>query len=85
MAIYGTASDRRYAAVWYPNPGYVKWHVHAADSAAAYQGTFNIETQLPGYHLAGYRPAYVAVSSDEVYASVFKDDVDRPLGCATTT
>ena len=78
LAIYGTASDRRYAAVWYPNPGYVKWHVHAADSAADYQGTFDIETQLPGYRLAGYRPAYVAVSSDAVYASVFKDDVIGP-------
>ncbi len=75
LAIYGTPSDRRYAAVWYPNPTYVKWHVYAAESAADYQATFNIETQLPGYHLAGYRAAYVAVSSDGLYASVFKDDV----------
>ena len=64
-----------YAAVWYPNPRYVKWHVPGTESAADYQNTFNIQTQLPGYHLAGYRAAYIAVSSDGLYASVFKDDV----------
>jgi hypothetical protein len=37
FAIYGTASDRRYAAIWHPNPVYVKWHVHASDTAANYQ------------------------------------------------
>jgi CubicO group peptidase (beta-lactamase class C family) len=36
---------------------------------------FNAETQLPGYRLAGYRPAYVALSGDQIYCSVFKDDV----------
>ncbi len=75
VAIYGTASDRRYAAVWHPNPGYVKCHVHPSDTGASYQANFNAETQLPGYRLAGYRPAYVAVSSDGTYCSVFKDDV----------
>jgi CubicO group peptidase (beta-lactamase class C family) len=75
VAIYGTAADRRYAAVWHPNPGYVKWHPHPSDTAASYQANFNAETQLPGYRLAGYRPAYVAVSGDGTYCSVFKDDV----------
>ena len=75
VAIYGTASDRRYAAVWQANPNYVKWHVHPADTAAGYQTMFDAETQLPGYRLAGYRPAYVALSSDQNYCSVFKDDV----------
>jgi CubicO group peptidase (beta-lactamase class C family) len=75
MAIYGTASDRRYAAIWQANPNYVKWHAHAADVAADYQTTFDAETQLPGYRLAGYRPAYVTLSSDHNYCSVFKDDV----------
>jgi CubicO group peptidase (beta-lactamase class C family) len=75
VAIYGTANDRRYAAVWHANPVYVKWHVHAADPAANYQTTFNAETQLPGYRLHGYRPAYVALSSVQTYCSVFKDDV----------
>ena len=75
IAIYGTAIDRRYAAVWHANPRFVKWHVHPSDTGASYQVVFNAETQLPGYQLAGYRPAYVALSSDHIYCSVFKDDV----------
>ena len=74
IAIYGTPSDRRYAAVWHANPGFVKWHVHPAGTGASYQEVFNAETQLPGYGLHGYRPAYVALSDDHVYCSVFKDD-----------
>jgi len=77
-AIYGTAADRRYAAVWHANPNFVKWHVHAGDTAGDYQTAFNAETQLPGFRLAGYRPAYVALSSDQIYCSVFKDDVVGP-------
>jgi CubicO group peptidase (beta-lactamase class C family) len=75
VTIYGTVNDLRYAAVWHPNPGFVKWHVHPSDTAASYQVIFNAETQLPGYRLAGYRPAYVALSGDQIYCSVFKDDV----------
>jgi CubicO group peptidase (beta-lactamase class C family) len=78
VTIYGTPSDRRYAAVWHSNPLYVKWHVHAADTGASYQVVFNAETQLPGYQLAGYRPAYVTLSVDQIYCSVFKDDVVGP-------
>jgi len=78
VTIYGTASDGRYAAIWHANPTYVKWHVHDADTAASYQTVFNAETQLPGYQLAGYRPAYVTLSSDHIYCSVFKDDVVGP-------
>jgi hypothetical protein len=74
FAIYGDSSNRYYIAVWHFNPGYVKWHVHPADPAADYQTTFNAETQLPGYSLHGYRPAYVALSADQTYCSVFKDD-----------
>jgi len=77
-AIYGTAADRRYAAVWHANPSFVKWHVHPGDTAGDYQTTFNAETQLPGYRLAGYRPAYVVPSGDQIYCSVFKDDVVGP-------
>jgi Bacterial tandem repeat domain 1 len=73
VAIYGTGSDRRYAAVWHPNPGYVKWQVHPSNTSADYQTAFNAETQLPGYGLAGYRPAYVSISSDAMYSAVFKD------------
>jgi len=75
VAIYGTSGDRRYVAVWHANPIYVKWRVNEADPAANYQTTFNIDTQLPGYGLHGYRPAYVTLSSDQTYCSVFKDDV----------
>jgi CubicO group peptidase (beta-lactamase class C family) len=78
MAIYGTGNDRRYAAVWQANPDYVKWHVHQSDTAESYQTAFNAETQLPGYQLAGYRPAYVTLSTDHTYCSVFKDDVVGP-------
>jgi CubicO group peptidase (beta-lactamase class C family) len=78
IAIYGTAADRRYAAIWHTNSGYVKWHVHAADAPASYQTTFNAETQLPGYQLSAYRPAYVTLSDDQVYCSAFRDDVVGP-------
>jgi CubicO group peptidase (beta-lactamase class C family) len=75
VTIYGTANDHRYAAVWHANPGFVKWHVHPADTGASYQAAFDAETQLPGYQLAGYRPAYATLSGDQIYCSVFKDDV----------
>ena len=75
VTIYGVPNDRRYAAVWHANPGFVKWHVHPSDTGASYQVVFNAETQLAGYRLAGYRPAYVALSDDHIYCSVFKDDV----------
>ncbi len=78
FSIYGTSSDRRYAAIWHPNPSYVKSHVHPADGASAYQTNFNAETQLPGVYLNAYRAAYVALSSDATYCSVFKDDFVGP-------
>jgi CubicO group peptidase (beta-lactamase class C family) len=78
VAIYGTPSDRRYAAVWHTNQQFVKWHAHASDTGASYQTAFDAETQLPGYSLHAYRPAYVAVSDDHMYCSVFKDDVVGP-------
>jgi CubicO group peptidase (beta-lactamase class C family) len=78
FGIYGTPTDRRYIAVWHANPAYVKWHIHPADTGASYQVAFNAETQLPGYTLAAYRPAFVALSDDHIYCSVFKDDVVGP-------
>jgi CubicO group peptidase (beta-lactamase class C family) len=78
MAVYGSREDPRYAAVWHSNPIYVKWHVHSSDLGANYQLVFDAETKLPGYDLAGYRPAYVAVSHDLSYCSLFKDDVVGP-------
>ena len=74
FTIYGSSSDRRYAAIWLPNPTFVKSHIHATDSASDYQTNFNAETQLPGVTLNAWRPAYVALSRDATYCSVFKDD-----------
>ena len=73
MAIHGAPNDRRYIAVWHPNPGYTKWHVHYADDAAGYQTVFNAETSNPFY-----RPAEVAVSADHLYCSLFRDDMVGP-------
>ena len=73
MAIYGTPSDRRFIGVWHANTGYTKWHVHYADDAAGYQTVFNAETSNPFY-----RPTEVAVSSDLLYCSLFKDDMVGP-------
>lgn len=78
VAIYGSPTDRRYMAVWHANPTNVKWHAHPSDTGESYQDAFNSEIQLPGYHLSGYRPAHVAVSSDHMYCSLFKDDVVGP-------
>jgi Polyglycine hydrolase-like, structural repeat/Beta-lactamase len=78
VAVYGSRDDRRYAAVWHSNPVYVKWRVHSSDSASNYQMVFDAETKLPGYDVAAYRPAYVAVSNDLSYCSLFKDDVVGP-------
>jgi len=78
VAVYGGREDQRYAAVWHSNPVYVKWHVHSSDSASHYQMVFDGETKLPGYDLAAYRPAFVAVSRDLAYCSLFKDDAVGP-------
>jgi CubicO group peptidase (beta-lactamase class C family) len=75
VAIYGDSASPTYAGIWRANPGFVKWHVHAADPEADYQTTFNAETQLPGYVLNGWRPAYVTLSDDQTYCSLFTDDV----------
>ena len=58
FAIYGNLSDRRYAAVWHANSAFVKWHVHPSDTAESYQAAFSAETQLPGFTLHAYRPAF---------------------------
>lgn len=75
VSIYGDPGSPTYAGIWRANPGFTKWLVNPADPAPSYQTTFNTDTQLPGYTLNGWRPAYVAVSSDQTYCSVFKDDI----------
>jgi CubicO group peptidase (beta-lactamase class C family) len=68
LAVYGGASDRRFAATWNPNPAKTFWHVHTAETASTYQADFDAETQLP------FRPTWVSRASDGSYASVFRGD-----------
>jgi CubicO group peptidase (beta-lactamase class C family) len=75
VTIYGAPNGRRYAAVWHANPIFVKCHVYPAETTASYQTVFNAEIKLPGFRLAGYRPAYVALSDDHIYCAAFRDDV----------
>jgi CubicO group peptidase (beta-lactamase class C family) len=78
VSIYGDPGSPTYAGIWRANPGFTKWAVNPADPAQSYQTTFNTDTQLPGYTLNAWRPAYVAVSSDQTYCSVYKDDYVGP-------
>jgi len=78
VSIYGDPGSPAYAGIWRANPGFTKWLVNPADPAPSYQATFDTDTQLPGYALGGWRPAFVAVSSDQTYCSVYKDDVVGP-------
>jgi hypothetical protein len=61
FAIYGNLSDRRYAAVWHANPGFVKWHVPPSDTARSYQTAFNGRNPVAGRYSArlsaGFRRA----------------------------
>jgi CubicO group peptidase (beta-lactamase class C family) len=67
---YGSSGDRRYAAVWIPNPGNIKWSVYSNISANDYQTQFNASTQL---HF--YSPEIVAVSDEQSYCAMFTDSI----------
>ncbi|RYZ44031.1 MAG: class A beta-lactamase-related serine hydrolase, partial [Sphingobacteriales bacterium] len=67
---YGSLPDRRYAAVWIPNPGNIKWNVYSNISGADYQLQFNANTQLPFYS-----PEIVAVSDEQTYCAMFTDSI----------
>jgi CubicO group peptidase (beta-lactamase class C family) len=67
---YGSATDRRYAAVWIPNPGFIKWRVYSNISSSDYQTHFNSNTQLPFYS-----PEIVAVSDEQTYCAMFTDSI----------
>lgn len=73
-SVYGTAAERRFAAVWHPNPGKTKWHAYPSEPEGTYQAVFDLETSLPGVALAGYRPAFVTLSDDRLYCACFRDD-----------
>jgi CubicO group peptidase (beta-lactamase class C family) len=68
VTIYGDSTNRLYAAIWAKTPLPVQWASHPADSETDYQAWYDAVTQLP------FRPSYVALSSDQQYASVFRDD-----------
>ena len=78
VSIYGDPGNPAYAGIWRANPGFTKWLVNPADPAPSYQARFDTDTKLPGYTLNGWRPAYVAVSSDQTYCSVYTDDSVGP-------
>ena len=70
MAVYGTAGDRRYVAVWHARPAGHRTHLRALSSAASYQSVFDAETSLPFF-----RPRLVSVAEDRALAAVFSNDV----------
>lgn len=67
-SIYGTISNRRYAAVWLPNPNKVMWAWRSSETSLGHQSWFDAYTQIP------FRPDLVAVSQDHLYLSVFRND-----------
>jgi len=70
IAIYGSAPSYRYAAIFVDNPTGINWGMQGlADSAADYQQRFDATVR------AGARPVEVAVSPDDRYASIFRDDL----------
>src|SRR5207247_1398048 len=72
IAVYGSVPDLRYAAIWVDNPRGVCWTMDGlADTAAGYQSRFDAIVPTWG------RPLQVAVSPDDRYASIFRDDLVR--------
>ena len=69
LAVYGDASNRRYAGIWRANPDNICWSTDGlADSSAQHQNRFDAIAP------AGAYPAHVSVSPDGVHASIFRDD-----------
>lgn len=70
IAIYGTAADPRYAGIWVDNPQGICWTMDGlADTAGDYQARFDALVPVRA------RPVQVAVSPDDRYASIFRDDL----------
>ncbi|MET0939034.1 MAG: serine hydrolase [Gaiellaceae bacterium] len=70
IAVYGAASDPRYAGIWADNPQGICWTLDGRlDTAAEYQSRF--DAVVPAWA----RPDQVAVSPDIRYASIFRDDL----------
>ncbi len=65
-AVYGDASDPRYAAIWMPNPQNTVWNTDGViETSAEYQARFN--AQISGW----CRPAHVTLNGDGHYLSLF--------------
>lgn len=72
-AVYGDIANPAYAGIWPENDRRVAWSAAGIlDRSADYQARFN--AQVGGWA----RPAYVAVSDDERYLSIFADDQIGP-------
>jgi hypothetical protein len=70
IAIYGSAPDLRYAGIWVDNPQGICWNMEGlADTAASYQSRF--DALVPAWA----RVFQAAVSPDDLYASIFRDDL----------
>lgn len=72
-AVYGDAADPAYAGIWPENDGRLAWSAAGIlDQSADYQARF--DAQVSGWA----RPAYVSVSDQERYCSIFVDDQIGP-------
>jgi CubicO group peptidase (beta-lactamase class C family) len=72
-AVYGDVANPAYAGIWPASDRRVAWSAAGIlDQSADYQARFN--AQVAGWA----RPAYVAVSDDERYLSIFVDDQIGP-------
>ncbi len=70
VAVYGTAADPRYAGIWVDNPQGICWTMDGlVDTAGDYQARFDALVPVRA------RPLQVAVSPDDRYASIFRDDL----------
>jgi Polyglycine hydrolase-like, structural repeat len=74
LAVYGSGGELGFAGVWEGNLANVAWHADGlGEPSAAYQGRFDAELACWA------RPALVTLSSDEQYASIFRDDQIGPV------
>jgi len=70
IAVYGSAANPRYAGIWVDNPQGICWTIDGlSDTAAGYQSRF--DAVVPAWA----RPVQVAVSPDDRYVSIFRDDL----------
>ena len=74
IASYGDANNRRFAVVLDPNVNQVRWDIAGwwGEDHAAYQARFDAQV------LQWARPAFVTVSPDVTYLSVFREDSIGP-------